>query len=154
MTSRFCTDKFILIKQLGQGAFGSVFLVYDNMLNSYTAVKIAKSFDTLGLEQEIAIISKLNELKIPNIPKFYGNGYCKLLDNKLYYEMDVQDENLQTFIDNGNELNKNQLYDMIFELLYTLAYFRKYNFKHRDISYIKSIHCRVNINYHRIKISL
>ena len=145
MNNGFCTDKFVLIRYISSGAFGHVFKVFNRSLNIYTAIKISKSGNNKELQKEIDIIQKLTLLDIPNITKLYSSGYCSLFNNgsfkykfdirdPLYYEMSLQDEKLQTFIDNNNILTSSQLFDMIFELLYTISYFRKYNFKHRDIS--------------------
>lgn len=143
----FCTDDFVLVKYISSGAFGHVFMVFDRSLNTYTAIKISKSSNNIELQREIDIIKELTLLDIPNTTKFYGSGYCSLFDNKsfkykfgiqdthpLYYEMSLQDEKLQTYIDNNNKLTSSQLFDIIFELLYTISYFRRYMFKHRDIS--------------------
>ena len=147
MNNGFCTDNFVLIKYISSGGFGHVFMVFDRLLNIYAAIKISKSSNHIELQREIDIIKELTLLDIPNTTKFYGSGYCSLFNNKsfkykfdikdehpLYYEMSLQDEKLQTYIDNNNKLTSLQLFDMIFELLYTISYFRKYNFKHRDIS--------------------
>ena len=129
----FCQDNFVLIKPLGSGAFGEVYQIYDLHLNKYAAVKISK-MDSKDLESEINIIREISNRNIPNVTKYYGDGYCSLLNGKRYYEMDLQDEKLQTFISNGNKLTISQFYDMVFELLFTLSYFRLNNFKHRDLS--------------------
>ena len=134
MENVFCNNNFVLINFLGKGAFGITYKIYDKKLSQYTAIKIAKQSNGDKLESEINIIKKLTLLNIPNITKYYSDGYCLLLENRRYYEMDLQDEKIQTFIDNKNEITKNDLYDIAFELLFTESYFRKYNFKHRDIS--------------------
>ena len=134
MQDVFCNEDFVLIKFLGSGAFALTYNVYNKKLLQHTAIKIAKQSNGDELEIEINIIKKLTLLNIPNITIYYSDGYCSLLGNKRYYEMNLQDEKIQTFIDNKNVFTKNDLYDIAFELLFTQSYFRKYNFKHRDIT--------------------
>ena len=134
-TAPICAGKFILIKYRGSGAFGTVYEVYDKAHNARRAIKIKKPrVNIYEFEKEIAILKKLSLYNIPNVVKYYDSGTCPLLNNEKYYELSLHDENLDNFISNGNKLTAQQLYDIIFELLYTMSLFRKYNFKHRDIS--------------------
>lgn len=134
MADVICRKKYLLIDILGVGAFGKVYKVYNNILRLYTAIKISKYSDGEKLENEIIIIKRLTTLDIPNVVKYYEDGYCQLLSNNRYYEMELLTGTLQSFIDLGNKIDSSQFYSITFELLYTLSIFRKYRFKHRDIS--------------------
>lgn len=129
----YCNNNFILIGYLGEGAFGKVYKVYNKKLNIQTAIKITKIGNDNELKKEIDIISTLSSYNIPNIPTFYDNGYCNLLHNLLYYEMSLEDGKMLNYITENN-VTKIILYNIMFELLYTLSCFRLYNFKHRDLS--------------------
>nr|QBK87555.1 MAG: protein kinase [Marseillevirus LCMAC201] len=129
-----CKSRFIYIKDLGRGAFGEVYEVFDKQLEKKLALKVVHSTSDEGLEKEIIIIRKLSSYKIPNVVQYIGDGYCSLLNNKRYYTMDIQDEKLYQFIENKDRLTQTNLFTIFFELVYTLMKFRQVQFKHRDIS--------------------
>ncbi len=141
--NKICNDKYDLIKKLGSGAFGEVFEIFNKELNIFTAIKISKSStNELELEHEIRIIKKLTNLNTPCVTRYLGDGYCPLLNNKRYYEMTLANVLITDVMQ--HELSKHELYNIMFELLYTLAYFRQINFKHRDLS-IFNILCNTNV---------
>ncbi len=128
-----CTDNLWVISKLGSGAFSNVYKAFDKHISQFLAIKISR-LKSNGLESEINIIKKLNNLGIPNISKYYYDGECS---NQRFYGMDIYDCSLLNFIhpdmQHNNNLDENNLYSIVFELLYTISLFRKYNFKHRDI---------------------
>nr|QBK87810.1 MAG: protein kinase [Marseillevirus LCMAC202] len=132
--NRICKSRFIYIKELGEGTFGEVYEVFDTELGNKLALKVSHFTLDEGIEQEIGVIRKLTAYKIPNVVQYFGDGYCSLLNNKRYYTMDIQDEQLHQFIKNKNHLTQKNLFTIFFELVYTLMKFRQVQFKHRDIS--------------------
>lgn len=128
-----CIDKYILIQYISKGRFGSVYKVYNKDLQINTALKIEKENDTLAdesLKNEINNLKLLNQAAIHNIPVYYDSGICQ--DNKEYIELELFDGDLKTFSQH-NVITKEELYAIIFELLYTLYEFRVIGFEHRDI---------------------
>lgn len=134
MEQLICQNNYILINYLSSGRFGNVYKIYDKNMGIYTALKIEKEdiIKDESLEIEIKNLIQLKKLNIHNIPKYYDSGYCDT-DNKLYIEIELYDDDLKGFIEKDNNITKNQLYSIMYELLYTLSEFRMIEFEHRDI---------------------
>lgn len=129
-----CNDKYILIQFISSGRFGNVYKVYNKNLGIITALKIEKENDNIkdeSLKNEIQNLIALNKFGIHNIPMYYDSGSC-YQNEHLYMELELLDGDLKSFI-KTNQINKNELYGILFELLYTLYEFRSINFEHRDI---------------------
>jgi len=101
----FCLSNFVLIGELGQGAFGQVYNVYDKEKGYRVAMKVARPIHTAAIGHEIEVVTKLAGLDVRNIVELHGTGTCDLLDNRLFYAMRVEDGTLQSFIDNDNTLD-------------------------------------------------
>lgn len=133
MEKTICLNNYTLISFISKGRFGHVYKVYNRNLQLYTALKIEKNNDNFleeSLQNDINNIIFLNNNHIHNIPVYYNSGFC--LNNETYMELELLDGDLKTLIKTNN-LTLNNLYHIIFELLYTLYEFRLIGFEHRDL---------------------
>ena len=85
-------DRFTLLNKIGEGGFGSIYLVQDNESKSYGALKLNRNEQTDEIEREIAIMSEMTHYNILEI-KAYSVGKGKLFKGK-----DVISENSTYFV--------------------------------------------------------
>lgn len=121
--------KYKIIKWLGGGSFGDVYLAKDILLDKEFAIKVSRA-----REKEIEIIKKearvLSELNHPNIVRFYS---IDLIDNKIVLVMEyVEGEPLRKIIEKG-PLEIEKSIEIISQVLDALSYAHKKGFLHRDI---------------------
>jgi len=151
------TEKFIFIRKIETTGTEDIFQIFNLKLKRKTLLKVVKVDENLKSSEdvkdvkniekcrEITTIQKLTALKIPNIITYINDGKHKINNNKItYVEVDSQDGTLKSFIDNKNVLSFKDVISIFIELLYTLMLFRKYNFKHTNIS-TSTIMYKINI---------
>jgi DNA helicase-2/ATP-dependent DNA helicase PcrA len=121
--------KYEIIKWLGGGAFGDVYLARDKILDKNFAIKVSRIS-----EKELNILVKeakiLSELEHPNIVRFYT---IDIIENKIVLVMEyVEGESLRKIIEKGN-LDFEKIKNITAEILDALSYAHKKGFLHRDI---------------------
>lgn len=133
MENNLCLDKYISIRYISKGRFGTVYEVYNKELQIHTALKMEIESDNISdqsLHNEVKNFKILSKYQVSNIPTYYDSGICQ--NGEMYIELELFDGDLKTFIEN-NVITKYELYDILFELLYTLYEFRVIGFEHRDV---------------------
>jgi len=126
-------DRYRVIKVLGRGGMGAVYLAEDQRLNNrYTAIKemSTKAVGPGKLEDAVAAFKKeaaiLSNLKHPSLPKisdFFSEG-----EEKWYLVMDyIQGENLSTILRNRGKIPQNEVMKWAGELASILEYLHSQN---------------------------
>ena len=122
-----------IIKELGNGGYGKVNLVLNNLDNKYYALKeiIIKEEENININ-EINILSKFN---CNNIIKYY-DSYID--NNKFYILMEYCDgQNLKDFIKEYNKKNElieeNIIYNIIKQICIGIKEIHKMKIIHRDL---------------------
>ena len=75
-------EHYVLIKQLGHGSFGNVWLAHNELADIHVAIKFYAALDSAGLEefrQEYKVAYKLNHPNILNINHFDVFEHCPYL---------------------------------------------------------------------------
>ena len=146
MLKDFNVSDYKIIKQIGQGSFGQIFMVEDKYKNKYALKKIIGSSEKeiKGLKQEYQILfdiqSKLNENKNKiNIVNIYGLS-TKQLDPTtyvMYVLMELGNIDWEKEILERQKLKKyyseEELMNILYVLINTLEKLQKENISHRDI---------------------
>ncbi len=121
--------KYRIIKWLGGGQFGDVYLAYDTILKESFALKISRMRreDTQILKEEARLLSQLEH---KNIVRFYNIDY---LEGKLVLITEyVKGESLRELMEK-KELDLARSLDIIEQCLSALAYAHKKGIIHRDL---------------------
>lgn len=117
------TPAMTLHDSLGKGGFGMVFRVWHSMYNKYMAIKLFER--GASVENAITELKALEELKHPNIVRFY---YADRSTQGLYYTlMELLDgENLQGYTRNSAQrLPVDEVYKMASQILDALVYLQE-----------------------------
>ena len=146
MLKDFNVNDYKIIKKIGQGSFGQIFMVKDNSNRKYALKKIIGSSEKeiKSLKQEYQILydiqSNLNEkhTKI-NVVNIYGLS-TKQLDPTtyvMYVLMELSNSDWEKEIlsrqKKNNYYTEEELFNIINDLIDTLAKLQKENISHRDI---------------------
>ena len=146
MLKDFNVTDYKIIKKIGQGSFGQIFMAKDNINRKYALKKIIASSEKeiKSLKQEYQILydiqSKLNEnhTKI-NVVNIYGLS-TKQLDPTtyvMYVLMELSNTDWEKEILNFHKQNhyytEEELFNIMYDLIDTLAKLQKENISHRDI---------------------
>lgn len=138
----FCKSHFFLLRKLGEGYYGTVFSVFDQLRRETIAIKIAayhiyeREDVDFALESEIELLKVLNRKKIPNVTEYFTDGNCEVNGNMnaRFYAMRLYDATLADFLSHpSNTITLVNLYLLFFEMLVPLEYFRAMGLVHRDI---------------------
>ena len=146
MLKDFNVSDYKIIKQIGQGAFGQIFMVEDKQKNKYALKKLIASSekDIKGLKQEYQILhdiqSNLNETQTKmNIVNIYGLSTKKLdpTTYAMYVLMELGNLDWEKEILERQKLKKyyseKELMDTLYVLICSLEKLQKENISHRDI---------------------
>ena len=146
MLKDFNVSDYKIIKQIGQGAFGQIFMVEDKQKNKYALKKLIASSekDIKGLKQEYQILhdiqSNLNETQTKmNIVNIYGLSTKKLdpTTYAMYILMELGNLDWEKEILERQKLKKyyseKELMDILYVLICSLEKLQKENISHRDI---------------------
>ena len=150
MLKDFNVTDYKIIKQIGQGSFGQIFMVEDDNHQKYALKKIIASSDReiKGLKQEYQILfdiqsnlnkNEKNEQKEISIVSVYGLS-TKQLDPTtyvMYVLMELGDKDWEKEIIRRQKLKEyyteEELMNILIVLVNTLEKLQKENISHRDI---------------------
>lgn len=109
-----------LVRRLGNGGFGSVYVARDLINDQEVAVKLLEPGRTSGLDQLRREVGPLRKLNHPNIVKVRSQG---LTSNEIWYiEMElVQGETLEARVSRAGPLRGVELLDLGTQLLEALV---------------------------------
>ena len=142
----FNVTDYKIIKKIGQGSFGQIFMVKDNINRKYALKKIIASSqkEIKSLKQEYQILydiqtnSNEKETKI-NVVKIYGLS-TKQLDPTTYVmyvlmELSITDweKEIISLHKQNHYYTEEELLKIMYDLIDTLAKLQKENISHRDI---------------------
>lgn len=136
MINIIINDKYIVVKKLGEGSFGSIYKCIDKNDKSEYAIKFEKNNVTYSqLNNEYFIYKTLNKYKnmishhiyLPNIYD-YGNVY-----NEKYFIFDLMNYSLQDFIDKNKVVPIKTAAYMAVQILNIIRYIHLCGIIHRDI---------------------
>ncbi len=120
-------NRFKLLRQIGRGSFGEVWLAEDIILGIQLAVKIYIALDSRGLEEFKSEFKNVRHLNHPNLlrPDYYDHS-----ENSPYLVMTYCPETV------GNKVGKmseQDVWELIKDVSAGLEYLHKMDIVHRDI---------------------
>lgn len=125
------SNKYKLIKTIGEGSFGKIFHAIDISNNLSYAVKIEKKVSKYSLlKNEISIYKRCNLTNIIGIPKLYEYG---IQDNYNYMVIDLYDNTLEKIKNNKNILELNTVLVVALQIIKILNKLHQVGIIHRDI---------------------
>ena len=146
MLKDFNVTDYKIIKKIGQGSFGQIFMVKDSINRKYALKKIIASSqkEIKSLKQEYQILYDIqsscneNNKKI-NVVKIYGLS-TKQLDPTTYVmyvlmELSITDweKEILNLHKQNHYYTEEELFKIMYDLIDTLAKLQKENISHRDI---------------------
>jgi hypothetical protein len=165
MLKDFNVSDYKIIKKIGHGSFGQIFMVKDSINRKYALKKIIGSSEKeiKSLKQEYQILydiqSNFNEqLNKINVVNIYGLS-TKQLDPTTYVmyvlmELSKTDWEKEILFRQRQNLfyGEEELFKILFNLVDTLAKLQKENISHRDIKpqNILVFEDKYNINYYKL----
>ncbi len=120
--------KYLLIRKLGEGNFGKVFLAKNTNTDNYVAIKIEKSKTPL-LKYEARIYTLLKNINcVPKLRSFgkHDEFYYMVID---YLPISIKDR----LIERGGKLHINEVYYIAKQLIECLKCIHQCKLIHRDI---------------------
>lgn len=124
------SDNYKLVKKIGSGSFGEVYLTEDKDKNLYAA-KIENKTAKTRLKCEYNIYRKLNCKNIIGIPKIYG--YIETVDYNIMI-MELLGSSLENiFQDNDKHFSMQFIYKLAIDIITIIEKFHSKGFIHRDI---------------------
>ncbi len=123
--------KYKILKKLGSGGFGTVYLAEDTFLKSYRAIKVPHRVgsETKKLLQECVVQTKL--LDHPNIVKLLT---VDIIQGNILMVMEyIQGTDLEKVIDQNNKLSIPVALKYFKQVLSAVAFAEKHKIIHRDI---------------------
>lgn len=120
-------DRFKLLRQIGRGSFGEVWLAEDTILGIQLAVKIYIALDSRGLEEFKSEFKNVRHLNHPNLlrPDYYDHS-----GNSPYLVMTYCP---QTVGDKVGKMSEQDVWALIKDVSAGLEYLHKMDIVHRDI---------------------
>lgn len=120
-------DRFRLLRQIGRGSFGEVWLAEDTILGIQLAVKIYIALDSRGLEEFKSEFKNVRHLNHPNLlrPDYYDHS-----GNSPYLVMTYCP---QTVGDKVGKMSEQDVWALIKDVSAGLEYLHKMDIVHRDI---------------------
>lgn len=132
--NKILSDRYMLVKSLGEGGMADVYLAMDTILSREVAIKILRgelSSDPVTLlrfQREANAASKLNH---PNVVDVYDVGEC---DGRHYIVMEyVRGRTLKQLIAQRGALDKKEAVDIMIQLTSAVQHAHENHIIHRDI---------------------
>lgn len=125
--------KFEVVRKLGEGGFGAVFLARQLVFDRMVAVKVMKDDDTdqeslQRFEREAKLLSGLSH---PNIAMFVGFG---VTDGFRYTAMEyIAGEPLEAYVTRKGSLRAGEAFAILRQILSALAHAHSHGIVHRDL---------------------
>lgn len=129
-------QRYRLMRELGSGSFGVVYLGYDNQTNDYVAIKrVEKIGDFVSREYEILSKIKDSPFCISLLDFFYTNNvHGQLIQNMVFEYFTTNLESVLTLRRQGNRpLEEEVLKNYTYSLLCALAEIHAKGITHRDL---------------------
>uniref|UniRef100_A0A8C0UHQ1 Serine/threonine-protein kinase Nek11 n=1 Tax=Cyanistes caeruleus TaxID=156563 RepID=A0A8C0UHQ1_CYACU len=151
-----CSDaviarRYTIQRKLGNGSFGSVYLVNDRKAKQGKELKVLKEIsvgnlkpnETVEANLEAQLLSKLDH---PAIVKFYASfverdSFCIITE---YCEGGDLDFKIQEYKDSGKMFTQSQVIDWFIQLLFGVNYMHERRILHRDLK-TKNIFLKDNL---------
>lgn len=136
----FRSDDFMILKQIGEGTFGKIYVVENRQKKRYAMKKILAStmVEINALKNEYNMINSLKQYQL-NLVTIYGIEY-KQLDKTtyvMYVLMDLAIKDWEKEIESRKQQKKfyteQELIVIMKELIFTFAELQRHNISHRDI---------------------
>lgn len=131
-------DDFKIIKQIGEGSYGKIYLIEDKYYRKYALKKIIAhdKDDIASFKQEFELV---NSVQHRNVMKIYGTctRELDLTTHAIYIIMERAtcdwDEEIRKRLEKKKPYSEEELIIIIKQLVEGLAYLQKNNISHRDI---------------------
>ena len=121
--------KYKVLKKLGAGAFGSIYLGYSLLNNSYVAIKVeSRKLPKLHLETEAYFLYSLKSVGIPEVLSFGKTKYYNIL-----VEPFLGKSLYQLYVENNNYFDLIDICLMGIQVIDRLEWIHSKNIIHRDI---------------------
>jgi serine/threonine-protein kinase len=122
-------DRYRIIRLLGQGGMGAVYLAFDERLNQYIALKENTGGDARQFQHEAQLLARLRH---PNLPRVIDHFFEP--NGPQYLVMDyIEGEDLETLREQQGALPETQVRAWLDQILDAVAYLHAQNVIHRDI---------------------
>lgn len=132
-------NRYHVLQELGDGAFGKTFTIEDRLRNDQKVIKILNLTIPKALElfkQEYDVLNRLNH---PGIPKVAMDGYVEfrcfhtqeILHGIVMEKIEGQD--LKRWLENNKITNPKQAIVWLEQLIDILGHVHQHNYCHRDI---------------------
>jgi hypothetical protein len=136
--NKFNTDDYKILKQIGEGSYGKIYLVEDKMKNKYAMKKIIahSGYELTTFKQEFQLV---HEARHEGIMKLYGIASSQLDSTtfSLYILMELAqydwDHEIKTRLRERRPYTEDELKNLIKQLINCLAWLQKRNISHRDL---------------------
>ncbi|BBM85312.1 serine/threonine-protein kinase [Candidatus Uabimicrobium amorphum] len=127
-------DHYRIIRSLGEGNFGKVYLVYNEKLQVEQALKVLysgqKNKDE-NIKRFVREAQAIAKLRHPNIASAYDVGEFNRMN---YYTMDyVQGKNLEEIVEKNKRLSLTRSIEIVKKMANALYYAHQNNIIHRDV---------------------
>eukprot|EP00828_Plagiopyla_frontata_P011627 TRINITY_DN1644_c0_g1_i2.p1 TRINITY_DN1644_c0_g1~~TRINITY_DN1644_c0_g1_i2.p1 ORF type:complete len:491 (+),score=82.30 TRINITY_DN1644_c0_g1_i2:147-1475(+) len=124
-----------LIRKLGKGGFGSVYLLLNKLEHKFYAAKVFVKQKNLAKENQISIENEYKTLKQIDHPSLIKLKEAFISDNSIYLITDYcSGPSLEQYLmQTGFDFTKNEILTYMKQLLIGLAYLHRNKIMHRDI---------------------
>jgi tRNA A-37 threonylcarbamoyl transferase component Bud32 len=135
---KFNINDYTVIRQVGEGSYGVIYLVEDRMRNKYAMKKII-AHNTTELHAFKSEFQLVNEARHPGIMKLYGMTSNKLdmTTYVLYILMELADNDwdfeIKQRLKERRPYTEDELRTLLKQLINCLAWLQKKNISHRDL---------------------
>ncbi|KAF2076341.1 hypothetical protein CYY_002347 [Polysphondylium violaceum] len=125
-------DRYIILKQIGDGAYGDVVKAYHKVTKEIVAIKrMKRKFNTYGDCCQLRELRSLNQLNHPNIVDLLGVIFE---NNELFLIFEYLENNLyETIKDRTKLLPESTIRNIIYQMLQALYYMHSTGYFHRDL---------------------